>query len=52
MGLDYSQKRLVSKPLGSRKNDPRSRRLRKYAFLTGLMSMLISLVHLIVTVLK
>ncbi len=51
MGLDYSQKRLISAPLG-RKNDKRTKRLRLYAFLTGLMSTIISLVHLIVTVVK
>lgn len=52
MGLDYSQKRLVSKALHSKKHDPRSERLRKYAFLTGFMGMLVSLVHLIVTIIK
>ena len=52
MGLNYSQKRLVGKPLHGHKNDARSKRLRKYAFLTGLMSMLISLVHLIVEALR
>lgn len=52
MGLDYSQKRLVSKALHNHKNDPRSRRLRKYAFLTGIMGLLISLTQLIVTALK
>ena len=52
MGLNYSQKRLVSKPLHGHKNDARSKRLRKYAFLTGVMSMLISLVHLVVEALR
>ena len=52
MGLDYSQKRLISKALHSKKNDPRSRRLRKYAFLTGIMGLLISLTQLIITLLK
>ena len=52
MGLDYSQKRLVSKALHNRKNDPRSRRLRKYAFITGVMSLLISLAHLYLVISK
>ncbi len=52
MGLDYSQKRLISKALHNKKHDARSERLRKYAFLTGVMGMLVSLVHLIVVVLK
>jgi hypothetical protein len=52
MGLDYSQKRLVSKALHTRKNDPRSKRLRKYAFLTGVMGLLISLTQLIVTLMR
>jgi hypothetical protein len=52
MGLDYSQKRLISKALHSKKHDARSRRLRLYAFLTGLMSASISLVQLIITALK
>ncbi|MDQ1299829.1 MAG: hypothetical protein QG636_497 [Patescibacteria group bacterium] len=52
MGLNFSQKKLLSKSLHSKKQDPRSRRLRKYAFLTGLLSTLISLVQLIVTALQ
>ena len=52
MGLDYSQKRLVSKALHTKGKDPRSQRLRKYAFLTGIMGLLISHVQLIVTALK
>lgn len=52
MGLDYSQKRLISKALHNKKHDARSERLRKYAFLTGLMGMLISLVQLILVALK
>lgn len=52
MGLNYSQKRLISKSLHNHKNDAHSKRLRKYAFLTGLMSMLISLVHLLVEAMR
>jgi hypothetical protein len=52
MGLDYSQKRLVSSGLHSKGNSKQAKRLRLYAFLTGLMGMSISLVHLIVTWLK
>lgn len=52
MGLDYSQKRLVSAPLHSRRYDKKSKRLKLYAFLTGLMSTCISLAHLIITALK
>lgn len=47
MGLDFSQKRLISTALHSR-----SKRLKLYAFLTGLMSTCISLVHLVITALK
>jgi len=52
MGLDYSQKRLVSRALHTKKHDVRSERLRKYAFLTGVMGLLISLVHLTLTILQ
>jgi len=52
MGLDYSQKRLLGKALGSKKRTERAKRLRLYAFLTGFLSMLISLVGLIVRILK
>ncbi len=46
MGLDYSQKRLVSAPLRGGHVTKRQKRLRLYAFLTGLMSTCISLVNL------
>jgi hypothetical protein len=52
MGLDYSQKRLLGKALGTKKHSARAQRLRLYAFLTGVMSMLISLATLIVRILK
>ncbi|HRH55552.1 MAG TPA: hypothetical protein PK609_01675 [Candidatus Paceibacterota bacterium] len=52
MGLDFSQKRLLSKALHAKGKDERSRRLRLYAFLTGIMSLLISLTQLIVTALQ
>ena len=48
MGLDYSQKRLLGAALRSK----RSERLRMYAFFTGLMSTLISLVHLLLIAMK
>ena len=48
MGLDYSQKRLVSAPLSSRRRSKKSQRLQRYAFFTGLMSTLVSLAHLII----
>ncbi|MBU2104020.1 hypothetical protein KKD95_03345 [Patescibacteria group bacterium] len=48
MGLDYSQKRLVGSGFRSKKN----KKLHKYAFLTGVMGMLISLVQLILTALR
>lgn len=41
--LNYSQKRLIGSALHAK-----NKRLRLYAFLTGLMSTLISLVHLFV----
>ncbi len=53
MGLDYSQKRLVSAPLHhSGKESARTKRLKLYAFFTGLMSTCISLAHLLITALK
>lgn len=52
MGLNYSQKRLVSMARHSKKHTKHAERLRMYAFLTGIMSMLISLVHLIVSALR
>lgn len=44
MALDYSQKRLISRALHGK-----NRRLQLYAFLTGLMSTIVSLVHLLLT---
>lgn len=52
MGLDYSQKRLISTALHAKGSDARSKRLKVYAFFTGLMSTLISLAQLVVTALK
>jgi hypothetical protein len=53
MGLDYSQKRLVSAPLHhAGRESAHTKRLKRYAFLTGLMSTCISLVHLIITAMK
>ena len=50
--MDYSQGRLLRKPLRSKKHDPRTRRLQIYAVLTGFLSMLVSLVTLVVRILK
>ncbi|MEJ0053373.1 MAG: hypothetical protein WDN10_01410 [bacterium] len=50
MSLDYSQKRLVSAPF--RRKGKGSQRLRLYAFLTGLLSTLVSLATVIVTLEK
>ena len=50
MGLDYSQKRLVGAPLRG-KHDKHSQRLRFYAFLTGIMSVVISFVDFVLHVL-
>ncbi len=47
-GLDYSQKRLLSKTLHSKHHDRRTRRLQIYAVLTGFLSMLVSLASLLV----
>lgn len=47
MALDYSQKRLLSTALHGR-----NRKLQRYAFFTGLLSTLVSLVHLLITAFK
>lgn len=52
MGLDFSQKRLLNKPLRSKSHDARTRRLQVYAVLTGFLSMLISLTMLILRIVK
>jgi hypothetical protein len=52
MGLDFSQKRLLAVAMKGGKNKKRNERLQLYAFFTGLMSTLISLVHLVITALK
>ncbi len=52
MGLDYSQKRLVSAPLRRKAGSKKAQRLQMYAFFTGLMSTLISLVHLVIIALQ
>ena len=52
MGLDYSQKRLVSMARHAKGSSKRVKRLRLYAFLTGLLGLLISLVQLLVTALR
>lgn len=52
MPINYSQKRLISAGLHSKGNSKHARRLRLYAFLTGLMSTLISLVTLYVYIVR
>ena len=50
MGLDFSQKRLVSAPM--RSHSKRAKRLRLYAFFTGVLSMLVSLAAVLIDILK
>lgn len=50
MGLNYSQKRLLGKALHSKRHDKHTERLRLFAFLTGFMSFLITLVHFILVI--
>lgn len=52
MGLDYSQKRLISTALKSGKDKKKTERLQLYAFFTGLMSTIISLAHLVIIAMK
>jgi hypothetical protein len=46
MGLDFSQRQLLSRALHAKGRGDRSRRLHLAAFWTGLASTIISLVHL------
>lgn len=46
MPVNYSQKRLLSGALHSKGRSKHARRLRLYAFLTGIMSLLTSMVAL------
>ncbi len=46
MPVNYSQKRLLSAALHTKGNSKHARRMRLYAFLMGIMSLLISLVTL------
>ncbi len=48
MGLNFSQKRLISMARHAKGSGERVKRLRLYAFLTGVMGLLISLVQLYV----
>jgi len=52
MGIDYSQKQLISAPLSSGRGGARARRLQIYAVITGFFSTLISFATLIVLMLK
>ena len=52
MGLDFSQKRLLSMARHAKGKDARAKRLRLYAFLTGVMGLLISLVQLYVVAVR
>jgi hypothetical protein len=49
MGLDYSQKRLISKALHAKGNTKEVRRMRFFAFLTGIMSLMVSAVYFYLT---
>lgn len=51
-GLDYSQKRLLSRALKSHKTDAYTRRLQVYAVLTGFFSMIISFATLLIWIFK
>lgn len=50
MGLNYSQKHLLATARHSKKHTRRAERLRFYAFLTGILSLLISIVHFYVSI--
>ncbi len=51
--MDYSQKSLLGKPLHHKgRRDAHTRRLQRYAVLTGFLSMLVSLVTLVVRIVK
>lgn len=52
MGLDFSQKRLVAIARHTKGNSKRAKRLRLYAFLTGIMGLLVSLVQLYVAAVR
>ena len=52
MGLNFSQKRLISMARHAKGNSKRVKRLRLYAFLTGIMGLLISLVQLYVEAIR
>ena len=52
MALDYSQRRLLSKTLHTRSHTARAQRLRRYAVLTGFLSLLISAVTLFIRIVK
>ena len=52
MGLNYSQKHLVSMARHMKGNSKRVKRLRLYAFLTGIMGLLVSIVQLYVEAMR
>lgn len=52
MPVDYSQKRLIGAGFRVKGNSKHARRLRLYAFLTGLMSTLISLATLYLNIVR
>lgn len=52
MGLNYSQKSLVSMARHAKGSSKRVKRLRLYAFLTGVMGLLITLVQLYVEIMR
>jgi hypothetical protein len=52
MGLDYSQKRLISAPLHSKHRSKQMERLQIYAFFTGLASTMISFAAMLIEAFK
>ncbi len=53
MGLDYSQKRLISAPLAHKgRRGRRAQRLQMYAFFTGLASTVISFAAVLIQALR
>lgn len=50
MGLNYSQKRLIGKALHAKGHSKRTERLRLFAFLTGFMGFLITVVHFVLVI--
>lgn len=52
MALDYSEKRLVSQGFHKHPGSKRTKRLQRYAVITGFFSMLISIATLLLMMMK